>query len=1503
MTIVLLFTVLAEARLASAKGPKPDLTAVPEELEPWIEWVKPVEPRVGECRDVDGTTICIWPTHLRLELDADGGSFELQVVAHAAQTVGLPGGDEAWPQAVRVDGKPALVIDQGDGPVVRLEPGRQRIEGRFLWGALPDTLTVPTEVALIELVVSGTAIAFPIRSDDLLDLPQPDDTEPEPGPDPQTDDAEPEPNSERIEVSRLVEDGVPLQIFTWVDLRIAGQDRELELPYPLADNAKLLRIDSDLPIAFDEARNLVVKVRSGTYHIGLTAHLPEAPAQLGPPALPPPWPEEEVWIWRTQIADPDDDRPSLGHVAVTGGSPIDRTRTHAPTSWPEGATYAVTPDRPLRFELLERGVSETAPNALVLEREAIYDLHGDGWRFFDTIRGQLHGASRLDLSEGLLGNAFVDGRPQVITIGKTGQAGVELRNPNLEMTAEWRRAGPVRTLPLSGWSETFDRVSVAFRLPPGWDLLYVGGPGKTVATWLESWDAVSAVLLIGVCVAIGGWVDRRTAVAGVVGLALMFDAHDDAFGLLLTLIAVLVASKVAMDRSLRPWTAWGVRTIWALSAFLLVAWAASALPENLERVWQNGAPALGGFRFERAVEDLVGLGLLAVVLASITSGVAWLIVRSGGVAPKLRRVGLALLGAFVLGLLLLGLLSFRGGSMPSRSAPESTAASGADYASAMGHREVAQEGTAEAPPEEYDDAKPKRQSKPEPEIDGPMDADSWAVPESPMASPVEAEPPKPSMDGLAKGRGEGLGDRLDPSTQYVESGSLPDAPPPEIPQTGEAKPTWNGRVWTVALDRTAKDGEAITLWLLPPVVNQVIALVRALALAAMVLLLVGSSWDAFLHPPNPPIEPPIEPDENSLGEATGPGGLGLAVMLMVFGAPALARAAPPQELLQQLAERVNAEAELAPHPECGPDCALVSVLRIDVEARSLTLEAEVHMAGPGVYRLPGALETWGPSSVTVDGQAAEALTAREGQLLLRLSEGLHRVVMRGPIAGDELDLSLQEPKRVEVKASGWTVEGVDESNTAQSVHLQRDSNVGDVGDVVMPDERPKEADKASQDLPVWLAVDREFEIGPRWTLQTKVTRLNDGPSPVTIRVPLLEGEQMIQSSKKIEDPKATLTLEHAGEVVTWTSVLQTRAALVLAAPKGEWTERWVFVCDAAWQCEAEGIPPSYRKGARSVYHPWPGESLKVALFKPTPAEGSRLSVDDASLHVGLGEDGTTATLNLSLRTSTVGERTITIPEAADLRTVQVDGHEVPTNKASSAIRLTFQPGYHAVRIEWKQDDTFTTAYQTPAVSLGGPATNARVAVALTDDASLAFLWLGGDGNGPVVWLGAWVLAIAGLAGLLHVINPAKPAIRLHDWFLLGLGIPIVLFPIVVGWFLFIGHRRSIMQATHRDRMFNAVQLGAFMFTLAVGFVAIYTARSLLIDGMSTMPYNLHAGEMLSWVVDHTDDAMPRGQVFAVPDSLWRVLWFGWVAWFAWRSIAWVQWTRAELSDGGWLRFP
>ena len=195
---------------------------VPVDLKPWIRWVLADQPE-HLCPAVQEQAVCIWPGVLKLEVKADGGRFEQRLYSDREIEVQLPGSPERWPQQVRIDGKPAAVLQREAEPGVQVTAGEHRIEGIFIWLALPEVLQVPANLANVALSVDGKPVAFPKRDqENKLWLKQ---------------SASKKTETEQLElkVHRRIDDGVPLTITTRLLLKAGGAAREVNLGKVLLD--------------------------------------------------------------------------------------------------------------------------------------------------------------------------------------------------------------------------------------------------------------------------------------------------------------------------------------------------------------------------------------------------------------------------------------------------------------------------------------------------------------------------------------------------------------------------------------------------------------------------------------------------------------------------------------------------------------------------------------------------------------------------------------------------------------------------------------------------------------------------------------------------------------------------------------------------------------------------------------------------------------------------------------------------------------------------------------------------------------------------------------------------------------------------------------------------------------------------------------------------------------------------------------------------------------------
>ena len=507
---------------------QPAEIAVPEPLEPWVPWVL-AEHLDLPCPRLDSTRLCAWPGVLELDLDDDGGTFLLAVVADRELELPLPGGPEHWPRELSVDQRPALALRRGDRPTIRLDAGRQVVRGRFSWRRAPESLAVPAEVGRIELRLRGRAIPSPRREQDgrlWLEA---------------ATQLQPVRDQLDLAVSRRLDDGVPVTLTVHLDLRVSGRAREVDLGQPLPDGFAASWLDGDLPARLDEGGRMVVQLRPGRWSLRLVARSLAPVDTLGLGERPAPWPGEEVWVFRGD--------PNVRAVDPGGAPAVDPDRTTLPSDWRGLPAFRLRQGGALTLDTLRRGAAEPPPDTLTVDRS--WWLSFDGRRFVvrDQLAGTLHQGGRLAAHEPAVLGRFslgTDGTPtdEVITVRDGETPGVETRVTSLAATAEltYPRGG---RLPAVGWNRDTSSLDATLHLPPGWSLFAAPGVDRARSTWIERWSLLDLFFLLIVSLVSGRLLGR---VQGVATFALLALAWHEPHATGLWIGWLLLLAMVALGR-------------------------------------------------------------------------------------------------------------------------------------------------------------------------------------------------------------------------------------------------------------------------------------------------------------------------------------------------------------------------------------------------------------------------------------------------------------------------------------------------------------------------------------------------------------------------------------------------------------------------------------------------------------------------------------------------------------------------------------------------------------------------------------------------------------------------------------------------------------------------------------------------------------------------------------------------------------------------------------------
>lgn len=487
------FSLLLKVGVAQA-----DSLSIPQELEPWRDWVLHDEKQldcpwlmqggVGKVSSKDRRW-CFWPKRLTIDSEQNSARFRFELNVYRDGLFPLPGSAKHWPTAVKVNGMTASLTDQNNNPMIHLKKGEHVITGKFRWSKPPTVLRVPKQVALITL--NGKPGTFLNGRDEQLVLSRKSSKQ-----------VATQQDSLRLEVYRLLSDGLPMQLETQLHLQVSGKAREVELGLAAIKDSSLLDIRSPLPVRLEANGNLRVQVKPGQYVIRLMTHIAQRQTKFEARSQTKYWPGVEYWSFKQDT--------NFRTVTLSGAPSIDTAMISIPAQWRQFPTYrlSTTQSTPqvksqsgVNYLMLEtnlRGDTSTQENRLTIKRDIWLDFDGGAYTALDHIHGAMYQHWRLNTAKGVeLGRATVNGSPVLVTAAKDtdAQSGVEIRSQNVQLEAV-SRMNKQTDLLMSGWDTLFDQVSVNLHLPPGWKVLHISGAESVTDSWLTKWDLWDLFLVL-----------------------------------------------------------------------------------------------------------------------------------------------------------------------------------------------------------------------------------------------------------------------------------------------------------------------------------------------------------------------------------------------------------------------------------------------------------------------------------------------------------------------------------------------------------------------------------------------------------------------------------------------------------------------------------------------------------------------------------------------------------------------------------------------------------------------------------------------------------------------------------------------------------------------------------------------------------------------------------------------------------------------------------------------
>ena len=620
----------------------------------------------------------------------------------------------------------------------------------------------------------------------------------------------------------------------------------------------------------------------------------------------------------------------------------------------------------------------------------------------------------------------------------------------------------------------------------------------------------------------------------------------------------------------------------------------------------------------------------------------------------------------------------------------------------------------------------------------------------------------------------------------------------------------------------------------------------------------------------------------------------VVLLMCVFPSQLPAAEIPDESMLNTLRERLLEPADAYPHAGEIPS------VELKLDGNRVQLDAEIHTALEVAVPLPGRLSVWTPVSVTIDEKPAELVCRREEYLWIVLPQGVHRVAVESILA-DLTDWEwtfLLRPRRVAITAPGWNVSGVRSNGIPeQQVFFARQQR-GTEGAAAYD----------RKDFDAVVAVDRHVETGLIWQVRNQVNRLSAPGKAISLRVPLLPGENVLTSNVEVEDGLIEVQLGAGQEQFTWMSDLPVAAEINMLAPQTEqWVERWYLVTSPVWHMAPSGLAPVFEAQQQNlipVWYPWPGEAVTLSFQKPTAVSGDTVTVQHARHDTTLGRRQRTTQLKLDVECSLASDFVIEMDSAADISSLSVDGKSIPVRLDGSQLILPVHPGKQTVEVAWKTDQEMAAIVGTGLVKL--PVEGSNINTVMRVPESRWVLWAAGPLRGPAVRF--WAILMFAIPAAVALGSLSLSPLRRLEWVLLTIGLTqvhVVAALIVVAWLFMLSRRGKRDPAQARRWLFNISQVGLVLVTLtALGILIVIVGKGLLGNPEMFIVGNNSSRTFLQWFQPRVDQVLPEPYIVSISVWFYRLLMLFWALWLAAALLRWLTWGWRQFSNGGsWMRKP
>jgi hypothetical protein len=687
--------------------------------------------------------------------------------------------------------------------------------------------------------------------------------------------------------------------------------------------------------------------------------------------------------------------------------------------------------------------------------------------------------------------------------------------------------------------------------------------------------------------------------------------------------------------------------------------------------------------------------------------------------------------------------------------------------------------------------------------------------------------------------------------------------------SGPALPEWNWKSSYIDVATPLNSEHILDFYLIPPWLSRILCVVRAgLAIfLAVVLFRTLGFANIFAAIRREALSPAL-----------------ILCFCLAFPAKSFGQF-PSAELLAELETRMQEQ-------RCTQtQCASIDTLDIELSDTELILNARAVSDGTSFVKIPGPLERYNLTEVTINSKPTSAIRRNaQGFLEILTGPGLNLIEVKAQLPKvDSFNLQFEQKAiAVSVNSSTWITEGLGTDGIV-------DSNLRLVRRLTQELDTDNRQKSTSTDLPTWIKVTRKFMLSEQFNIALTVERLGALDREAQVSLELLPEEKVTSAGFDVQGANLNLVFEPGSNIIELNSLLPFSDKLSLLAQKKErLIEEWQIQCDTFLFCDHSGIKQiNGAIGNQKIltFLPFQGEKLELAITSLVAAQGDFYTVENLSHQINWGTNLQQGTLHLTVRATQQATFWLQLPKDYEIINVALNGQSGQSSNLDSRISVVLNPAVHNLQIDYSRSWQPNFKELVPEIEISAPANNLRVTVVPSADRWL--LWLGGSSWGPAVVFWIKMLLLIALCVFLK-----KLEIISVSWFgvvFLGIGLAslplfLVAFPLI--WLAAIKNLPKLQQQTKTIPRWLGLSSFFVSALIAIVLWSLVVETGLLLDPPMLITGAGSSANNLKWYFDHSANVLPTPYVISIPLWYWRV--FAMI-WSSWLVIALFSWLRDSIA--------